>query len=147
MTAPPMGAAPSDGSLGMEVDAAQPGAEALQVLVPAEDAVLRAIKDGTGRYKPPTEYTPPELLDIRKQMHHYLKKSFRYCKDVRTGCPVDITTAYDAVMTAPSLKGKDISMGYFIHVAYNLFSQKAEHFHIGEEPNEAKRRSLQGHGH
>lgn len=139
MTSPPMGAAPSADSLGMDVDAAQPEPESAQgALVPAEDAILRAVKDGTGQFKPPTDkFTPPELDDICKQMHHYLKKSFRYFRGLHTGFPVDITTAYEAVMSAPSLHGKNISREYFIHVAYKFCSKKAEEFRIGEEPNEA----------
>jgi hypothetical protein len=136
-----MGAAPSADNLAMEVDAAEAVADALQgVLVPAEDAVLRAVKDGTGRFQPPShlqEKKEAELVAIKKEIHHYLKKCFRYFRALHTGCPVVITAAYDSVMSAQTLADKDITMGYFVHVAYNYCCEKVTEFQIHEEPNEA----------
>jgi hypothetical protein len=140
MSAPPMGAASSD-LVAMEVDAAQPAGLVPAELVPAEDAVLKAVKDGTGQFQPPRnlQERDPELVAINKLIHHYLKKCFRYCRSLHTGYPVVITEAYDEVMLAPTLSKADITLDYFVHVAYKYCSKKDGEFQIFEEPNEGNK--------
>ncbi len=50
------------------------------------------------------------------------------------GVQVDIEALFNVVVTEPSLKDKDISLGRFVHIAYVLMTKKADDYEIIEAP-------------